>query len=158
MVLVFICALVGAWFAGFPGLVVGAAIGYVLGRIAQARAYGLLQGVQTQFVESTFAVMGALCKADGVVTRDEIRVTEQLFDRLHLSPDQRDAAKKAFSRGKAPEFELEREIDAFAHAARGRVILLQLFLQVQLLAIGADGDVHPAEHAMLVRIARRLGL
>jgi DnaJ like chaperone protein len=33
-----------------------------------------------------------------------------------------------------------------------------MFLQVQLLAIAADGTVHPAEHDMLVRMARRLGL
>jgi DnaJ like chaperone protein len=26
------------------------------------------------------------------------------------------------------------------------------------MAVGADGQIHPAEHAMLVRIARRLGL
>jgi DnaJ like chaperone protein len=36
--------------------------------------------------------------------------------------------------------------------------MFQLFLQVQLTAVAADGQVHPAEHAMLVRIARRLGL
>jgi DnaJ like chaperone protein len=33
-----------------------------------------------------------------------------------------------------------------------------LFLQVQCAAIAADGDVHPAEHQMLLRVARLLGL
>ena len=36
--------------------------------------------------------------------------------------------------------------------------LLQMFLQVQVSAVAADGVVHPAEHEMLVRIARGLGL
>jgi DnaJ like chaperone protein len=102
--------------------------------------------------------MGALCKADGVVTRDEIRVTEQLFARLQLSPEQKDAAKAAFTRGKAPDFDLEGEVDRFVQSARDGVGMFQLFLQVQLTAVAADGQVHPAEHAMLVRIARRLGL
>jgi DnaJ like chaperone protein len=114
--------------------------------------------VQSQFLDTTFAVMGALCKADGVVTRDEIRVTEQLFARLQLSPEQKDAAKAAFTRGKAPDFDLEGEVDRFVQSARDGVGMFQLFLQVQLTAVAADGQVHPAEHAMLVRIARRLGL
>jgi DnaJ like chaperone protein len=36
--------------------------------------------------------------------------------------------------------------------------LVQLFLQLQVMAVVADGRVDPAEHVMLVRIARRLGL
>src|SRR5690606_36531606 len=34
----------------------------------------------------------------------------------------------------------------------------QLFMQMELMAVAADGRVHPSEHAMLVRVARRLGL
>jgi DnaJ like chaperone protein len=33
-----------------------------------------------------------------------------------------------------------------------------MFLQVQVSAVAADGVVHPAEHEMLLRIARGLGL
>lgn len=39
-----------------------------------------------------------------------------------------------------------------------RGVLLQLFLQLQLTAVAADGQVHPAEREMLVRVARLLGL
>src|SRR5690606_29309434 len=81
-----------------------------------------------------------------------------LFDRLRLSPQQREAAKAAFNRGKAPGFDIDAEVDRLARVARGRVFLLQLFLQVELMAVAADGHVHEAEHALLVRVARRLGL
>lgn len=158
MLLILFCAFVGLWLADTPGFIVGAMIGYLIGRAAQASLRKRLRGAQAQFIESTFAVMGALCKADGVVTRDEIRVTEQLFDRLQLSREQKDAAKAAFNRGKAPEFDLEAEVDTFTRSTRGGGILFQLFLQVQVAAVAADGEVHPAEHAMLVRVARRLGL
>jgi DnaJ like chaperone protein len=66
-----------------------------------------LASVQTQFLESTFAVTGALCKADGVVTRDEIAAAEAIFDGLHLSGEQRAQARAAFNRGKSPGFDLD---------------------------------------------------
>src|SRR5262245_11032161 len=158
MPLILLFALLGLWLDGIQGLLIGALIGFGLSRLAQASARQGLSTVQSQFLDYTFAVMGALCKADGVVTRDELRVTEELFARLHLSPEQKDAAKAAFTRGKAPDFDLEAEVDRFVHSARHGVGMFQLFLQVQLSAVAADGQVHPAEHAMLVRIARRLGL
>jgi len=157
MPLTLICAIVGLWLDGLRGLLLGAAIGFALDRISQANIRGRLLTVQSQFLETTFVVMGALCKADGVVTRDEIRVTEEVFVRLRLTPEQKESARAAFTRGKAPDLNLEAEVDKFVQAARGGV-LFQLFLQVQLLAVTADGQVHPAERAMLVRVARRLGL
>jgi DnaJ like chaperone protein len=158
MALVLLFALLGFWLDGIRGLLVGALIGFMLSRTADVgRRRGLLT-LESQFLDTTFAVMGALCKADGVVTRDEIRVTEELFARLELSPEQKDAARAAFTRGKAPDFDLDAEVDRFVLSARGGIGMFQLFLQVQLTAVAADGQVHPAEHAMLVRIARRLGL
>ena len=151
-------ALIGFLLGRLHGLVIGALLGYALSWYLQARVIGGLRSMQSQLLDATFSVMDALAKADRVVTRDEIRVAERLFDRLHLSAEQREAAKAAFNRGKAPDFDLDGAVDAFARIARGRAILVQIFLQVQLMAITADGKLHPAEHAMLVRIARRLGL
>ena len=154
----FIGALIGFWLGGSSGLLLGAAIGFVLGRVLSATARQRLLAVQSQFIDTTFVVMGAICKADGVVTRDEIRATEDVFVRLAHTPEKKVAARAAFTRGKAPDLNLDAEVDRFVHTARGGAVLFQLFLQVQLLAVIADGQVHPAERAMLVRVARRLGL
>lgn len=158
MALVILGAIIGLVAGGFRGLLIGAAIGYavrwLLPRVLR-RGLGLLQ---SQYLDATFAVMGALAKADSRVTRDEIRAAQQLFDRLHLSAEQREAAKAAFNRGKAPDFDLDAEVARVAQLCRGRAALVQMFLQVQLMAVAADGQVHPAEHEMLVRVARRLGL
>ena len=154
----FIAAALGYAIGGFRGLVVGVALAWLLSWLLQHVVRSGLGQVQAQFLDSTFAAMGALCKADGTVTRDEIKVAETLFDRLHLSAGQREAAKAAFNRGKAPDFDLDAEIGMLRQASRGRGPLLQIFLQVQLMAVAADGGVHPAEHAMLVRMARGLGL
>jgi DnaJ like chaperone protein len=156
--LIIICALLGFWLDGARGLVIGAVLGYLAVRTSRAALHRQLNVVEAQLITPTFAVVGALCKADGVVSRDEIRVAEELFVRLQLSPEQKEAAKAAFNRGKAPGFDLEGEIDEFARATRGAHVLHQLFLQIQVSAVAADGQVHPAEHAMLVRVARRLGM
>jgi len=156
--LIVFCAFVGLLFGGVKGLVVGALVGWVLNYVVRNALRSSFAALQQQFLDTTFAVMGALSKADSVVTREEIRAAETLFARLNLSPAQREAAKAAFNRGKSPDFDLDAEVDRLARAARGRIFLLQLFLQAELMAVAADGRVHPAEHAMLVRVARRLGL
>jgi DnaJ like chaperone protein len=158
MFFVVIGALLGALFGGFSGLLIGAALGYAAGTLLQRSVIGGLRVVQSQLIDSTFAVMGALCKADNVVTRDEIDAVERIFTMLRLQEEQRRAAKDAFNRGKQPGFDLDGAVDRFARVSRRRAPLLQLFLQLQVMAVAADGRVHPAEHAMLVRVARRLGL
>jgi DnaJ like chaperone protein len=158
MIFIAIGAFVGLVVGRFPGLIVGAAIGYALSWWLRQSVLGRLQVAQSQLIEATFSIMGALCKADSVVTRDEIRAAETMFERLHLNAALREEAKAAFNRGKAPGFDLGAAVDRFAQIGRGRGPLLQLFLQIQVVAVSADGNVHPAEREMLVRIARRLGL
>ncbi|KAA1170587.1 co-chaperone DjlA [Marinobacter salinexigens] len=150
--------LIGYAFGKFPGFLVGAAIGAFLFNRMKSRLIGKLQNLQSGFVESVFAVMGALCKADGVVSRDEIQMAETMFVRFRLNEQQKAKAKTAFNRGKSPEFDLDAELDRFLQMSGRQPAFLQMFLQVQVSAVAADGVVHPAEHEMLVRIARRLGL
>ena len=156
--LILIGALLGASIGGFAGLVIGGLIGYGAGFALRQFVVGSLQVTQSQLLESTFSIMGALCKADSVVTRDEINAVKQIFDMFKLQGESRQQAKAAFNRGKQPDFDLDAAVDQFAQISRGRGPLLQLFLQVQCMAVVADGRIDPAEHAMLVRIARRLGL
>ncbi|MGN8157537.1 co-chaperone DjlA [Salinisphaera sp. RV14] len=152
-------ALIGASFMGFSGALLGAVVGYWVAQLlAMALRRGNLGQIQSQFLDSTFAVMGALCKADGQVTRDEIRVAEELFTRLRLSDTQKDDARRSFNRGKQGDFDLDAEVAKFVQVARGQRALHQMFLQVQIAAIAADGKVSSAEHAALMRVARGLGL
>ncbi len=158
MLFIVIGAMLGAIFGGIPGLFFGGLLGYMASVAVQHSVVGGLRVAQSQLLDSTFAIMGALCKADNVVSRDEINAVEQIFRMLKLQGEQREQAKAAFNRGKQPEFDLDAAVDQFARISRGRGPLLQLFLQLQCMAVAADGRIDPAEHAMLVRIARRLGL
>jgi DnaJ like chaperone protein len=156
--LIFIGAMLGALFGGFPGLFIGALIGYGAGIAVRRTIVGGLQVAQSTLLDSTFSIMGALCKADNVVSRAEINAVEQIFNMLKLQGEAREQAKAAFNRGKQTGFDLDAAVDQFAKITRGRGPLVQLFLQLQCMAVAADGRIDPAEHAMLVRMAQRLGL
>lgn len=155
---ILIGALLGYQIGRFPGLVIGVILAVWLARALKGRVRAGLAQIQTQFLESTFAVMGAMCKADGQVSQNEIKVAEGLFDRLRLSAEQREVAKRAFGRGKEADFDLDAELANVRRVTRGQRALLQMFLQVQVSAIAADGEMHPAEHEMLLRVARGLGM
>lgn len=158
MFLIIIGIIVGAIIGSLPGALVGGLIGYGASVVLRQSVVGGLRVVQSRLIDSTFSIMGALCKADNVVTRDEIQSVERVFEMLNLRGEQREQAKAAFTRGKQPGFDVDAAANDFARISRGRGPLLQLFLQLQVMAVAADGRVHPAEHAMLVRVARRLGL
>jgi DnaJ like chaperone protein len=158
MIFVLIGGFIGLLSGGFGGLLIGAAFGYVASWALKKTVVGTLSIAQNQLMESTFSIMGALCKTDGVVSQAEINVVEQIFNMLRLGEEQRILAKEAFNRGKQRDFDLDAAVDRLAAVTRGRGPLVQLFLQLQCMAIAADGRVDPAEHKMLVRVATRLGL
>ena len=111
---------------------------------------------QTTFFNAAFAVMGHLCKADGRVSAEEIRVAEQVMDQLGLSEARRAEARAMFRTGKAPGFDLAEALNAF-QAAYGRAPQLKFtFLQIQMSAAWADGEVGAAERDVLYEIAQRL--
>ncbi len=158
MIFAAIGALLGLILGGPVGLLVGAIAGYFAGVALARSVIGGLRVAQTNLMDSTFSIMGALSKADGVVTRDEIDAVERIFDMLRMDQQARSDAKESFNRGKQPDFDLDDAVDRFRAITRGRGPLIQLFLQLQCMAVAADGRIDPAEHAMLVRIAQRLGL
>jgi DnaJ like chaperone protein len=156
--LLVIGAIIGALVGGIPGLLIGGLIGYGAGLVLRQSVVGGLRVVQSQLIDSVFAIMGALCKFFNDTATTEIYTVEKIFRMFNLQAEQRDQAKAAFNRGKQAGFDLDAAVDQFARISHGRAPLLQLFLQLQCMAIAADGRLDPAEHAMLVRIARRLGL
>jgi len=133
--------MIGLFSGGPIGLLVGGFIGYMAGKALQVAAIGGLRVAQTELIETIFSVMGALCKADNVVSRDEIQMAEQAFDMLKLRGEQRDLAKAAFNKGKQTGFDLDSAVDRFAAISRGRGPLVQLFLQLQCMAIALPPTV-----------------
>jgi len=156
---VVIGGLFGLLAGGLGGLLIGAIIGFVVGEVMIKVFLPIGQsGARDHFLDVTFAVMGALCKADGVVTPEEIRVGEHYFDKLALSPDQRRAAIAAFDRGKDLGFDLYGEARSLRWTLRYNRPLLLLFLQIQFSAVTADGELHEDERRKLLHVTHALGL
>ena len=88
MFLILIGAIIGALFGSLPGAIIGGLIGYGAGIALRQSIVGGLRVAQSQLIDSTFSVMGALCKADNVVTRDEIKAVERAFEMLNLDSEQ----------------------------------------------------------------------
>jgi DnaJ like chaperone protein len=152
-------AVIGLAAGGLAGAAIGAAAGALLGRALLTTLFGRgLDAVRGQFLESTFAVMGAVSKADGRVGPAEIRTAERFFDRLSLSAEQRRAAQQAFKRGKGAGFDVDDEVARLRAAAGRSISLLQFFIEVQIAAATADGAVEAPERELLLRIAHGLGL
>jgi DnaJ like chaperone protein len=101
--------------------------------------------------------MGAVAKADGQVSPDEIALAENIMDEMDLTPDKRQLAIRLFNEGKASDFPLEEAIDQFRSECHRRSNLLRLFLEIQIQAAFADGELHPAESELLLDICRHLG-
>jgi len=112
---------------------------------------------QALFFQATFSVMGHLAKAKGRVTSAEIQLASELMARMGLHGRAKEAAQDAFRHGKAADFPLQQVLREFRRACFGRRDLLQIFLEFQLQAAFADGQLQPAERRVLHTIAGELG-
>ena len=120
-------------------------------------AYGDQERVQAAFFAATFSIMGHIAKADGKVTRAEIANAEAIMARMQLDAEQRKAAIKLFNEGKADDFPLQDVLQQFRRECHRRVSLMQMFIEIQISTAFSDQKLHPAEKAILYRIADALG-
>ena len=164
--------LVGGTLGFMLGGPLGAVLGMALGHNLDKGLKGLPEGgfrvedfspgdrerVQTAFFTATFSVMGAVAKADGRVSPEEIRLAEAVMGQMDLSPDMRKTAIRLFNQGKKSGFMLDEVIQQFRAECARRTTLLQMFLEIQLQAAYADGRLDTAEDALLLRICHLLGI
>ncbi len=151
------------WMLGGPlGAILGAAIGHQFDRglertlLDTAWAPGDRERVQSAFFTALFSVMGHMAKADGRVSEHEIDMARAVMRQMNLTADQQRVAIDLFRDGKRPDFPLDQVLEQFRRECRGRRTLIQMFIEILLHAAYADGTLHPAERALLERIAHRL--
>lgn len=153
---------------GGIGLMLGGPLGGMLGAVlghqvdkANKNKVGIGSGSQEQaqaaFFTATFSVMGHIAKADGKVTQDEIQVAEQIFTHMKFSQEQRETAIALFNKGKQDDFILDEVLAQFKQECGRKITLIQMFMQIQLQAVYADGTKHPAEEKILRDICTALG-
>ena len=143
---------IGLTFGGLAGALIGLLVGFVVEKFLLPQLWRRQSGADGQFIESTFAVMGALCKADGQVSKDELQTSSRFFDDMKLGDAERRHAMAAFVRGRQPGFDLEGEVRKLLDTAGSNRSLLLLFLYVQVSAVEADGALRINEQLLFERI------
>ncbi|MDP8079679.1 co-chaperone DjlA [Phocoenobacter skyensis] len=152
------------FFGGFFGGILGCIVAHFLMKKfyeTQKISSSFFQGKisrQSLFMQTTFAVLGHMAKAKGRVTQDDIQLAKQLMQRLQLDENNKELAKKAFSRGKESDFPLRQVLQEFREGCGKRGDLLRFFIEVQMQAALQDGTLEKNEEEILYTIAEMLGV
>lgn len=142
----------------------GALLGLIVGQMfdsARARRSGPFAGQQQRqalFFTTTFEVMGHLTKSKGRVTEADIQVASQFMDQMQLHGEMRAAAQQAFRVGKQNNYPLREKMRQLRSVCFGRFDLIRMFLDIQVRAALADGELHPNERDVLFVIGEELGI
>jgi DnaJ like chaperone protein len=156
---------IGGAFGFLVGGPLGALLGAVLGRnfdqgvnkLPGAGQYEPQERIQTAFFTATFSVMGHICKADGLVSTDEIRVARHVMAQMQLNPEQIQAAMALFNEGKKPGFRLEPVLQQLRVEIGHRQTLKRMFIEIQCIAATADHAVDQTERKLLLYICDVIG-
>jgi DnaJ like chaperone protein len=101
--------------------------------------------------------MGHICKADGRVSNAEIDLARSVMAQMDLSPIQARTAMRLFNEGKAERFPLDAILTQLRAALRNRSSLARMFIEIQMAAACADGNLDVAERRLLLHVCDRLG-
>ena len=161
-----VLALVATYFFGWLGLTVGllTAFGFSMfsgKRIDVDHSQPFFTNTSAASIEDVhfFELFGSLCKIDGVVSRDEIRGVEVVFNHLGFTPEARDAAITSFNRGKQPDFDFERTLAGVRELNLPTRTAVQLIHLMNVVVANADGSGLVAqERELLFRIGEAFGL
>lgn len=160
MILPIIGAFIGARFMGFLGALIGFFGTIYIRRKIRQGAFNpeLKRRRETTFVETVFTLMGALAKADGRVSEQEIAHAERVIARMGLADARRQQAIECFRKGTQPHFDVDAQVAQF-NAVCGQAFNLRNVLISHLVSsVMADGKIHDAEIPLLRRIGAGLGL
>lgn len=158
--------LIGGTFGFMLGGPLGALLGMSLGSHFDKNKQGGGQGgygfaqqerIQMAFFTATFSIFGHIAKADGVVSRDEIALMQNVMRQMNLPPQQQQIAKRLFNQGKGADFPLFDVLDQFRRECGRQRNLVRMFLEIQISVALADGELHPEEKKILLNIFDHLG-
>lgn len=156
--------ILGALFGFLIGGPLAAVLGLILGHYfdlslsSHWRTYGPSHThAQNVFFKATFSIMGHIAKADGRISEQEIRVAETIMKNMLLTPELKQQAIHFFRQGKEPQFDLDAMIHELLSACRHQSHILQLFLEIQLQAAHAEGEISYNKRRILEHICFVLG-
>lgn len=136
----------------------GMCLGALFGRAVEAMLVGTRPVRRApNFLEPLFGLIGAMAKADGRVSSEEIVATERLMQRMCLEPAQRREAIARFNAGKERGFAVNAAIADLRAWCDGRRDHAYILIDV-LLDVVYAGDNADARLAVLRRLTLSLGI
>ncbi|HET8705999.1 MAG TPA: co-chaperone DjlA [Pseudomonadales bacterium] len=149
--------------AGMAGAVLGVGLGHIFDRgfvipaleladVGSSRS-PMAQEFRQAMTAAMFASLGKLAKCDGNVTESEIAAAWRVMQRMQLDPSMQQTAIHWFNQGKQAGFDLEQVLQPFKKVCGRRMALLRSFMDAQVEAAFSDGDLRPAEWAVLRQVA-----
>lgn len=148
--------LIGLFSGGFTGMLLGAGVCFLIAR--WIRRTVKKYNPQEAFFRATFSVMGKLAKADGRVTESEIVFARQVMAQMRLNEARQRMAIEFFTQGKEDDFDLAAVLKPLETLFRLQPPLKFAFIELQLQAAMADGEISPAEAALIAEICAHLAL
>ncbi|MDX1676537.1 co-chaperone DjlA [Arsukibacterium sp.] len=157
-------ALFGLALLRLPGLLIGLILGHwfdIKMGASLARFQGMFQEAADQqglFMYTTFATMGHVAKATGVVTPAHIHQARQFMAQLGLNAAQQQEAQAAFRDGKASNFPLKAQLQAFYQQYGRQNDVIRYFIEIQLGIANADGAMSREQYSLLQQVAMQLSV
>lgn len=160
----FICMLITGFIFSF---FMKSTVGFFIGMFAGVFIYNFLNKAtpikknninKTLFLELLFEALGAVCKAKGRITKDDISFITQQMDELNFNSETRKLAQDAFNRGKSPNYQMNQRIDQLYLYFKNDPNVLNFFCEQLILTAMHDSDLHQNELNVILNMTDRLRL
>ncbi len=155
----------GLLLGGPLGAIAGAALGHVLvdkqldfrsqpDRQIPGPDFRPAEQAQAAYFVSLFSILGKLSKADGIVTRDEIKIVQEFINGLPMAEREKQFARQVFNEAKNSPYSIEDFAAQLYQSTRTQPAVLTSFFDLLFKIAAADGNLHPAEETALRNIQR----
>ena len=139
------------------GAIAGAALGHVLfdkedSIASKALPFRHAEQAQAAYFISLFSILGKLAKADGVISREEVNIVNQFLSTLRLPEQQKQFAKNIFNEAKNSPYSIDDFAAQLYQVNQAQPTILLSFMDLLFKLAAADGKLHEAEQAALLRI------
>ena len=145
----------GLFLGGPIGVLIGVGVGHAVDRMSgSAEPEDGGDAKRIAFTTGVVVLGAKIAKADGRVTRDEIQALREIFQ---IAPDEMGDVAEVFNRAKRDSEGFEPYARQVASLLRHDKAQLEALLDCLFVISLADNQAHPAEIALLARIAGIFG-
>jgi len=144
--------MIGLSLGGPIGALIGAAIGYKIGNQDQQVSFSSQEQKQAAFFTALFACFAKLAKADGIVTKEEIRSIDFVIkNKLKFNSEQRALAIRVFNQAKEDKNSFEDYASQLSSLLKENPNALLFFYELLFELAISDKLLHKNEEKLLLR-------